>query len=76
MKENLPFGDKTTNPLNVPQARPIVPEFLTHPLIEDETFLEIFLGLPENRHFGVFTKIEQIRLRIPLKPRVTYQKEN
>jgi hypothetical protein len=23
MKENLPFGNNTTNPLNVPQARPI-----------------------------------------------------
>jgi hypothetical protein len=47
-------------------------------IIEDvsflENFLENFLGLPENRYFGVFTKIDQIQLRIPLKPSVKYQK--
>ena len=45
-------------------------------IIEDDTFLEIFSVDLKNMYFGVFTKIDHIQLRIPLKLSVKYQKEN
>ena len=46
-------------------------------IIEDDTFLENFLGrLEKHVYFGVFTKIDQIHSRIPLKPSVRKIKGN
>jgi hypothetical protein len=39
-------------------------------IIEDVSFLENVLDHLKNGYFGIFMKIEQINLRVPLKPGV------